>query len=252
MDLTRRSKEYLKSMDSSSAFLLPRGSSKEFDIVTEEALHLWIMEMTSRKLQLSYDQMLRIRNQIHSYPDRLQWTLDIGGCWRLCRNGDALTVFSEAKVNDSVANPELTQDFTPPWQVISHNPMLNESPSQLQDLSFGPLPINAEKGNLQIKMVKEIGNIKFIPSWRKGRSAIKIKEFLRGQKVPLHLRDEAMVLCLSDDSPRQHHALAVYLDTSNDHVDDSGRWIVNAEFAPQDDLPVTKVVLGKISHIENK
>jgi len=78
---------------------------------------------------------------------------------------------------------------------------------------------------------------------RKGRSAIKIKEFLRGQKVPLHRRDDAIILCLSVDSAR--HALAVYLEGTGD--DGGGRWIVNAEFSPQDAVPVTNVVLGRTS-----
>ena len=116
----------------------------------------------------------------------------------------------------------------------------------VKSINWNPKPfrfltskILSSNSTMNIKQVKDCGNIKFTPPWRKGRSAIKIKEFLRGQKVPLHLRDESIVLCLTDNDTLAQHALAVYLD-------DTG-WIVNAIFCPQDDLPVTKVVLGKIS-----
>ena len=206
----------------------------------EEALHSWIVEETNRDLQLSYDQMLRIRDQIYNHPERLQWTLDVGNNWTLQRNGDALAVFKgEAKMSQA--------PNAPPWKILTGLGASSES-EQGQDsvfdaveLCFGALP---EHYSLQIKQVKECTGIKFTPLWRKGRSAIKIKEFLRGQKVPLHLRDEASVLCLSDDSSR--HALAVHLESTE--KDGAGKWMVNANFCPQDDLPVTTVVLGKATH----
>ncbi|KAL7539993.1 hypothetical protein ACHAXR_009779 [Thalassiosira sp. AJA248-18] len=242
-DLSNRSKDYLQAMPSTSSFLLPRDSRSEFDLVTVEALHLWIMKETNRGLQLSYDQMLRIRDQIHNYPDRLQWTLDVGSCWKLRRNGDTLALLQGEENTHVTVDSGITLEDTLPWKIIRHSEAA-ESIANAHELSVGLLPRSAEHGDIMLQQVKDCGNIKFTPPWRKGRSAIKIKEFLRGQKVPLHCRDEAIVLCLSDNS--SSHALAVYLDGTGD--DGRGRWVVNADFSPKDDLPATKVVLGKTSH----
>merc|ERR1739845_273471 len=94
---------------------------------------------------------------------------------------------------------------------------------------------------INIEQVKECGNLSFTPPWRKGRTATKIKKLLRGQQVPLHLRGEACVLCVTGASLRG--ALAVYVEGGNG--DD--RWIVNAEFFPRDGLPVTNIIVGKTS-----
>jgi len=251
-DLSKRSKDYLRSMPSNSTFLLPADSGTHVDLVQEEALHSWIMKVTNRELQVTYDQMIRIRDQIHKYPNRLQWTLDVGNLWKLRRNGDTLVVFKGE--GESQPPHDGTYSGTAiPWIIIAADGLDTrgvdsrdldpESISDMHELRFGTFPKESEYANLNILRLKECGSIKFIPPWRKGRSAIKIKEFLRGQKVPLHRREEAIVLCVSDDSSR--HALAVYLEGTGDGG--TGEWIVNANFCPQDDLPVTTVVLGKTS-----
>lgn len=248
-DLTNRSQDYLQSMPPNSPFLLPKTSGTQFDLVHEEALHSWIKNVTDRELQVSYDQMLRIRDQIHKYPDRLQWTLDVGSYWKLRRNGDTLTVFKGQGESQPATSADGSSDKALSWAIIAGSvPDTSSSVSGdlnvsgMHELCFGPLPKSAEHSTLEIKPVKDCGTTKFTPPWRKGRSAIKIKEFLRGQKVPLHQRDEAIFLCLSNDSSK--HALAVYLEGTDDAA---GRWIVNENFCPQDDLPVTRVVLGKTS-----
>ena len=238
-------------MPSKSSFLLPGHSGTQFDIVQEDALHLWIMQETNRELQLPYDQMMRIRDQILNYPDRLQWTLDVGSCWKIRRNGDTLVIFEGEEKKQDPSNAGLSPQNSLPWIIVRSKRFNPDSDGQDHEsivdthvLCFGSFPSNAEHSNLKIERVNDCGNIKFTPPWRKGRSAIKIKEFLRGQKVPLHRRDEAIILCLSDDSSR--HALAVYLEGIG--TDGVGSWIVNADFCPQDELPVTNVVLGKTSH----
>ena len=236
-DLVSRSKEYLDTMSSRSTFIFQKDS--QFGLVQEEALHLWMKEVTQNELQVSYEQMLRIREQIQNYPAKLQWTLDVGNSWKLRRNGDTLVVFCDQEVSRLSTDTIISSNDPLSWKILTR-PRADldlESVSETQEFCFGTFPNNS---TLTIKQVKDCGNIKFTPPWRKGRSAIKIKEFLRGQKVPLHLRDETIVLCLADNVIPAQHALAVYLDGTG--------WIVNANFCPQDDLPaVTKVVLGKIS-----
>lgn len=224
-------------MSSNSAvFVLPRDSS--FDLVAEEALHLWTMEVTNRKLQLPYDQMLRIRHQICDSPDRLQWTLDVGNNWKLRRNGDTLAVFNDSE--NVSQGPNGTPGSSLPWAIIPNDDQSTADSPIVHTLCFGSLPEHSDPGDIKVKQVKDTGNIKFKPPWRKGRKAIKIKEFLRGQRVPLHLRDETIILCLSDDSSKQ--VLAVYLGGTD--VTD-GKWIINADFCPQDGLPETKLFLER-------
>ena len=218
-DITSRSKEYLQSMPSnSSSFLL---KDTQFDLVQEEALHLWIKEVTNMELQVSYDQMVRIRDQIHDHPDRLQWTLDVGSSWKIKRNGDTLVVFRENEDRHS-------DDDDLSWMII--NGQNTDNISDLHELCFSSLP---DSYTLDIKQVKDCVHTKFTPPWR--RSAIKIKEFLRGQKVPLHLRDQVNVLCLTvEDDDLSTQVLAVYLEGNG--------WIVDANFCPQDGLPATTTI----------
>ena len=78
-------------MPSYSPFVLQ--DDLHYDLVQEEALHSWITELSNRELQVSYDKMLLVRNQIQNHPDRLQWSLDLGNNWRLKRNGNTLIIF---------------------------------------------------------------------------------------------------------------------------------------------------------------
>lgn len=243
--LSEQSHEYLRSMPFDNKFTLFRDSENvQFNLVQEQALHLWIMKTTMGRLQVSYDQMLRIRDQIQNYPNNLQWTMDLGRHWEIQRNGDTMVVI---KGND---RDQPSDSGTLPWIIIAgpgtciedFEPRETVDDQEMVELCFGPLPINEENFTINIVRVKDCPGIKFTPSWRQGRSAIKLKDFLRGQSVPLHRRDDSVVLCLSDGESSRH-ALAVLVE---DPIEDgSSKWIVSANFCPRDDLPVTKVVLGK-------
>lgn len=219
-------------MPSYSPFVLQ--DDLHYDLVQEEALHSWMTELSNRELQVSYDKMLLIRDQIQNHPDRLQWSLDLGDNWRLKRNGNTLVIFKGDEWNQP-PNAAIN-----PWMIVAgpETDTTNIESGLTHELCFGCLPKNVKSSTFKIEQVKECEGVSFIPPWRKGRSAMKLREFLRGQNVPLHQRDEAIVLCLSDGSTK--HALAVYLEDANE-------WIVNANFCPQDDLSVTKVVLWKTS-----
>jgi hypothetical protein len=160
--------------------------------------------------------------------------MDFGESWRLKRNGNTL-VFSQ--VDDQ--NQPFTVGINS-WMILggSEADVSNFDAALIHELRFGYLPTNVERSTFKIERVKDCEGMTFIPPWRKGRSAIKLKEFLRGQKVPLHRRDEAIVLCFSDDASK--NALAVYIEDTNE-------WIVNANFYPEENIPVTKVLLWKIS-----
>ncbi|KAL7537136.1 hypothetical protein ACHAWF_005671 [Thalassiosira exigua] len=238
-DVSERALSYLQTMPSEVAFLLPMDSAVEFGLVHEEALHMWLLKVSNRKLQLTYDQMLRIRDQIHKYPERMKWTLDVGNHCRIERNGRALSL--SGRENDCPADASNSRKGDIPWTAVLRDDANNsggQPPERLagvHELCFCPLP-GVSHSSLKLERVRELGNPKLRPPWR--QRALKIKEILRGQKVPLHRRDEAIVLCANDNSTQ--HALALYVEGTGDG---SGKWIANADFSPQDGLPVTRLLL---------
>lgn len=217
-------------MPSQSEFWLPRD---EIDIVCEEAFHIWASKVTDRKLQLSYDQINRIKFQVKSYPGRLKWTIDVGGLWRVQRNGSVLTLLHD---NECVSE-------TLPWYIVETKAVqfdVNDQEDNDTEL-FASIPQTLEKSALTIKRVKDVGNVMFLPHWRKGRSPIKIKELLRGQKIPLHLRDETLVLCISTEDSEE--IVAVYIHDSD--TNNAGKWIIQSYFHPTKGSSVTKIKLAK-------
>jgi hypothetical protein len=232
-------------MSSDIKFILRRDSGNvQFDIVHEQALHMWITKTTLGKMQVSYDQMLRIRDQIQNYPDNLQWKMDLGRHWEIQRNGDSLMVVTGKE------RVQTSNSRTLPWILIAcpESDMNDFESKEMLDvqetveLCFGPMSNKFGNFTLDIIQVKDCAGMKFTPSWRQGRSAMKLKDFLRGQHVQLHRRDDSIALCLLD-SDSLRHVLAVHVEDAAE--DGAGKWIVSADYLPRDDLPVTKVVLGK-------
>lgn len=226
-DLTQRAEEYLSSMSTDSVLLLP-DNLVTFNIVQQEAMHHWAARVTDQKLLLSYSQIQRIKNQFELFPRRLQWTLDVGDRWVIRRSGKALTVFqlSNEKDGEQPTHSCSDKDTSISWKILSFKPnssnkSYRSEESCVHELHFGNLPLFADISLMTIKHMKDVGNLTFIPPWRRGRSAAKVREFLRGQKVPLHERDESLVLCYSDSS--LECALAVYLTETN-------RWVSNSDY----------------------
>lgn len=227
--LSDRAQMYLGSMPSTTSFDL----RAQYDLAQEEALHSWMMEQSKRELQVSYDKMLTIRDQIRNHSDRLQWTMDLGYHWRLKRNGLTL-VISKGDERDQPSNVAVN-----PWMILARPEAdISRFESEPTDEFHFEccLPNSVNDSTLKIEQTKDCVGVYFTPPWRRGRTALKLKDFLRGQKVPLHRRDEVNVLCFSDDTGR--HALSVYLENTDE-------WIVNANFLPQDGIPKTKIILWK-------
>lgn len=212
-------------MTTESVFLLP-DDFHTFNIVQQQALHIWASKTTHNEVTLSYDQMQMIKAQFELYPTRLQWTLDVGDGWNIKRNGKALTVSAITKTcSDGETNDvHLDAEASIPWLILSresNQEITGVREEDLHEIRFGNLPLNIHSSRLAIKRTKDVPNLTFIPPWRNGRSAVKVKEFLRGQKVPLHSRDDSLVLCYSDG--HTDYVLAVYLEEKD-------RWIVHSDF----------------------
>jgi hypothetical protein len=234
--LSKRAQDYLESMPINSTFTL--NSNTEYDLAQEEAMHTWMIDQSNQELQVSYDKMLIIRDQIQNHHDRLQWKMDMGDNWTLSRNGCILDISKRDGQDQPSSNSAVT-----PWFVCVVGPdgadMSHIEHEPAKELQFACwLPTSVDMATIKIEQAKDCTGITFLPPWRNERSEIKLKDFLRGQRVPLHRRNESNILCFSDSDTGKRHALAVHLETTEE-------WIMNANFGPRDDLPITKIVLWK-------
>jgi hypothetical protein len=78
------------------------------------------------------------------------------------------------------------------------------------------------------------GKLLFTPPWRKGRSPVKVTEFLRGQKVPLHARSQTPVVLMIPKAGSEWSGNIVPCLVAV-HVATKDKWIVDAEFGEGDD-----------------
>lgn len=229
--LTERASSYLAAMPSQTEFWLPNEKVACFDLICEEAFYRLVTQLTDGELQLSYDQINRVKYQIENYPDRLQWTIDVGGLWSVQRKGNVLKLLHG---NENITHPV-------PWSIVETKAVLYEEAGSTNRLFFS-VPSSLENSTFVLKRVKDVGNVDFLPPWKKGRSPIKIKELLRGQKVPLHLREEAILLCLLTEC--EEKAIAIYLQANKEGQSD--RWITHSDFIANKGSFVIKVTLQSV------
>jgi hypothetical protein len=159
--------------------------------------------------------------------------MDMGDNWTLSRNGRAF-VISKGDGQDQPSSNSAVN----PWFVCVVGPD-GADYEPTDELHFACwLPTSVELSTIKIEQAKDCTGMTFLPPWRNKRSEIKLKDFLRGQRISLHRRNESNILCFSDSDTGKRHALAVHLETTDE-------WIVNANFCPRDGLPITKIVLWK-------
>ena len=221
-DLKERAELYLAEMPSQSDFWLPDDKIASFDLLYQEAFYIWASNISKGKLQLSYDQINRIKFQIEIYSNRLQWTLDVGDLWKVKRNGNVLTLLHGSENLDNSLPFHIVETKAGQFIVTDH--------TQSEEELLISLPLSWENSVFTLKSVKDVGNVNFQPQWRKGKHPIKIKEFLRGQKIPLHLRDKMVVLCLKHNK-EDEKIIAVHLKSLFENR--PGRWIIESTFEPK-------------------
>ena len=206
----------------SKLFSIPSGDT--LTIVHEQALHTWAKSESGGQLILSYEQIKRVCEQMSRYPLRKQWSVDVGNKWTVRRNGDVLLLKEKENDND-IAGGESAENGKP-WILFDG---IDEDRSaikrQSQHIVRLSLPSGYNEKNLSLKHVGRNGKYKFVPPWRGGRSPVKIKEFLRAQRVPLHEREFTPILCFADDS--DDTVLAVYIPKGQKG---NGIWMVHADF----------------------
>jgi len=225
-DLSTRAADYVAESASNSrsgSKLFPIPSEGVFGIVHEQALHSWAESESEGQLILSYEQLKRVCDQISSYPSRKQWSLDVGNKWIMRRNGDILLLEGEEK-SDAVGGGESAEYHGISWMLLDGIDVAEPDIIRKQTMHLS-LPAGYNEKRLAVEYVGGNTGHRFVPPWRRGRGPMKIKDFLRSQKIPLHEREFTPVIRFVDD--RDDTVVAVYV---SDGQEGDGKWIVHANF----------------------
>mmetsp|Transcript_57290 Transcript_57290/g.139679 ORF Transcript_57290/g.139679 Transcript_57290/m.139679 type:complete len:802 (+) Transcript_57290:259-2664(+) len=187
-------------------------------LIFSQALFQWISnEMKQGGLMLNYETLERLIQQIDAYPDRLQWTLELGHGWTIIREGNILrlndigqsnaTSYGLRRNNEggetwkwSMAAPDGASDSSIDSEEETL-PMLISTDTLSSDLSFFSTTVGRTKGLVLGSSNVESSSPRFTPSWR--NSPIKLRQFLRAQDVPLHRRDDVPVLIMESSELRE-------------------------------------------------
>mmetsp|Transcript_27604 Transcript_27604/g.38823 ORF Transcript_27604/g.38823 Transcript_27604/m.38823 type:complete len:249 (-) Transcript_27604:599-1345(-) len=242
---------YFKENDqgNSNTFNLPE-PSKPLNLVQKEALHAWVDNLMDPHT-FSYTQLSRVCKQLNDYPDRRVWTLNIGGGYDLVRNGDRLCLECvDEKESTNANNTDGTLSSESKESGLSWSKMDTSTTDSLAKSSSDilvQLPANVERmlDNGEVKFVLSNSDstpgLKFNPPWRRNRTPLKIKDFLRGQKVPLHRRSCASIICVYIGTTV--HTVAVFVESTPAGDGSSGKWILNCDFEENDEESGVKVIL---------
>ena len=246
-DLQDRAAQYLKThiTHDGDRFLLPPTNSKrknnsnnnnarqQFDLAAKEALHMWLVEQSGSQ-SFPYEQLQRLLHQIQEKPHRLQWRLNMGDGWDVQREGESLRLLRTE--DDGASRKQLKQqqlerdaDDEPSVAELRWLPVADfpDDNGPREDAIIVRLPANAAPNSLRF-FHTTVGDSKFriTPSWRPGKSPVKMSSFLRGQNVPLHLRKEAPIIVAATEQEGCESMSLVAVYVSNKH-----EWMVDAAFA---------------------
>jgi tRNA(Ile)-lysidine synthetase-like protein len=240
--LNARVQEHIKEHVSNGVYLLSeRMVADDVDLIMKESLYSWTLKQT-QGYHVSYEQMQRVYQQLISYPNRNKWQLNLGQHWNINRYGDALRL---ARVDDSLWNDSMygydsnsivyrgklcpSQTYSP-W--TSH-----ETPGVWLRLQL-PLSMEASSYYFIQSTVGEWSEdkLEFTPPWRTKNRPIRVNEFLRGQRIPMHMRLSTPIVVMihhpegatdlklvSSHSSIPPTLVAVYISTRHE-------WLVDREF----------------------
>jgi hypothetical protein len=226
-DLTSRARAHLDDQrdndrnGDNDLFLLPSSKTLQ-DVVHKQAFYLWVQERSNH--QFAYEHLQRICAQLKDYPNRQQWRLNIGDGWDIVREGTSLRL--AAAKDESKGN---TDECRPVDWVLANTPNDLKGATKLHDTSQQDtlqvlVPREYVSGATRFFMSRadQTNDLGISPPWRKGRSPIKVTEFLRGQKVALHERKQAQVVYMEREG-EPTVLVAVYVATK-------AKWIIDARF----------------------
>ena len=246
-DVSKRANDYLTSITAEAKegfFPLPELiKGQEMNIAEEEALYTWVSTESGNSANLSYEKLKKICQQVSNYPERLQWKLNIGEGWDIERNGEVLFLNNADSNIDGNLQKENMQNIEQKWNLAlcDASTQFNKESNSREGLFFMEvnIPSSLLSQNKGIEFVLKVVNgnesLTFLPPWRKGKNSMKIKDFLRGQKIPLHKRALAPIICLKTNEGEQVVAIFVEEVLCQKESSTSGRWVKNVAFGMNSD-----------------
>ena len=220
-DLKVRSNEYLEDFTNEREFIIPKHSIR-MPLSDQEALYRWVEHGMNGTCALSFDKLQRVCEQISTFPDRRTWILNIGKGWSIERIGDVLRLIRCVVSDEDGAGIVHSTTQSHSWSIVSYGdqqskPNEKEIQIKLKLASIKVQPKAEIEDHLEVLKVEGNEQKVFSPLWRPGRSSIKIKDFLRGQKVPLQKRSSTPIICMKQDDSNK--VIAVFIENESNGYD---------------------------------
>lgn len=223
-DITLRANHLLKEMhvaNNGKCFILPKHCIG-LDAVQEEVLFQWAKMRTNDILHLSYDKISAVDEQLSNFPERLQWKISVGDGWEIERNGYVLSLHNDRETR-------YTDSKVDEWTIVekeTDRPMTDDNTRFRLRLKLDDLT------KIDVKRAGDMKAAKFHPTWRS--NPMKLKDFLRGQKVPLHRRDCTPILSI--DVNGESIVLAVYIEAVKVENETMNRkWHIHRDYNVEED-----------------
>jgi hypothetical protein len=193
------------------------------DLIAQHALHQWLVEQTRGRSRskssasaasVPYEQVRRICAQLKDHPRNRSWKLDIGENWTVVRQGDVLRVeeLSSSAINEESSCPGLAKTVELNWSSATRGSSQDASSTDESRETSLVLHLPSELvalGKFRLlsapaSAVEQSSSL-FQPPWR--ASCVSLKDFLRGQKVPLHQRPRTPLILLQETSQGEQPTL---------------------------------------------
>ena len=247
-DLIDRSRAYLSQQQqniSGDYFPIPESP---MGIVPKNALYQWIHGVINDDIQLSYERLERVCEQIEREPDNQEWKLDLGAGWMIERKGSVLMVVSQ-----DMHDPLKDTNNCPlklSWTLHTDDATPETSCTKTAHLEIS-IPTHPEaQFDFVMSTVERLTKSQtFVGSWwDDARTPIPAGHFLRGQKVPLHRRGPAPVILFHKKNHELDKALVVAV-----YVESKETWMIHKGFVASDDRkPSLRVLVALPEEEEQK
>lgn len=224
-------------------------------LVRTQALYEWMSrsieerqkqrEDDSESSNLSYDSLKRVVKQLDRYPDRRKWTLELGSRWAVQRVGDVLRLEDNAiGSSKDKKNTEVHWE----WSVVSDDDDDDEDENETDSIRIclsreflDERTITFVSTTLATGSSGSGKGLRFVPPWK--QSPVKLRAFLRGQKIPGHLREETPLLFAVVGEEKECHRQLVAVRVGEKWIVDH-QYVANEESSSSSENIVLRVYRG--------
>ena len=217
--------------DSVSGDTFPIRTGSDFDLIDEEAIYNWainLMNCGDIVGNLSYGHLQQILHQLKLHSQNKQWALEVGSGWIIERCGDVLQCYHGSYQKG------VNQDWQ--WSIIDNTTNDINYGENSEFVKFNICIPKVYEQNfctyMKIELAQSNMNMKFKPHWQKEGSPKKLKDILRGQKIPLHLRSTTPLLLFDDNKERR--IIAIFVPETNSI---NPKLLVDSDFIASDKDP---------------